>query len=106
MLAYIKKIQFRLEILQVTIRVLNKHRKKQDSLLFLIQWGFLEKPKQNIVDILPPIAFSTLNLKENTMRRLAGIYMGLEKEIGQIAAMTATTELVGEISFLISTKKE
>ena len=97
---FLQKMQFRFQVLPVILKILDKHRKKKDSILFLLKAIAKKQPGTKISDIIPPIFWQNIHTNPKKLERLSGIYAELEKEIGTPRAITALTEITTEIAIL------
>ncbi|MEM7179943.1 MAG: hypothetical protein AAF518_03450 [Spirochaetota bacterium] len=100
------KFIYRANALKTIIRVLNKHREKKDSLLFLLRCYMINRQEeQKLLETFPEFLLPPQqNIRQ--WQWLSGIYSNLEKEIGMPNTIAALTELVTSLVSLQDEKVE
>ena len=102
----LQKFIYRLRALLAIIQVLNKHRQRKDSLLFLLRCYISNREEeQKIVDTFPEFLLPPQqNIRQ--WQWLSGIYTNLEKEIGMPKTIATLSELVAALLDLQTDKGE
>jgi hypothetical protein len=77
-------------------RILRKHRGR-GSYGFLIRWTVWHRRKRGSEDALPESIMHGIGIHDPRLDKIAGIYNGLERELGSIRAAAICIEIVQSV---------
>lgn len=77
-------------------RILRKHRGR-GSYGFLLRWTIWHRRKKGTEDALPESIIHGIGIHNPRLDRIAGIYNGLERELGSIRAAAICIEIAGSL---------